>query len=391
MKKDSNDARELLAAVQNIAAKVALVHAADVDTKARFPSETVDALRAAKVLSAPVPRELGGAGCDMRELAAMCSTLAQACGSSAMVLAMHYIQVACIVRHAQQSAFFQRYLENLVKQQFVLASMTSENGTFGETRTSICAVERNGGRFKLDKDATTGSYCEHADGILVTCRRAPDAAGSDQVLVLVKKGDYKLTQTTTWDTLGMRGTCSPGFKLESSGPEEQIVPGSFADSSAQTMVPYSHILWSSLWWGIAANAVSLAAEFVRAGARKNPGTVPPTAVRLAEVSNQLQAMRHNWLALATEFDDLGDAPAGRNELLSISWALKMNNLKINASETAPQIVHKALQIIGILAYKNDTKFSLGRQFRDTLSAALMISNERITSKSASMLLVLKDN
>jgi len=391
MKRDSNDARELLAAVQNIATQVALVHAADVDAKARFPRETVEALRAAKVLSAPVPRELGGAGCDMRELAAMCSTLAQACGSSAMVLAMHYIQVACMVRHAQQSAFFRQYLEDLVEQQYVLASMTSENGTFGETRTSICAVERNGGRFKLDKDATTGSYCEHADGILVTCRRAPDAAGGDQVLVLVKKGDYKLTQTTTWDTLGMRGTCSPGFKLESSGPEEQIIPGTFADSSAQTMVPYSHILWSSLWWGIAANAVSLAAEFVRAGARKNPGTVPPTAVRLAEVSNQLQAMRHNWLALATEFDGLEENPSGRNELLSIGWALKMNNLKINASETAPQIVHKALQIIGILAYKNDTKFSLGRQFRDTLSAALMISNERITSKSASMLLVLKDN
>jgi acyl-CoA dehydrogenase len=157
------------------------------------------------------------------------------------------------------------------------------------------------------------------------------------------------------------------------------------------MVPYSHILWSSLWWGIAANAVSLAAEYVRAGARKNPGTVPPTAVRLAEVSNQLQAMRHNWLALATEFDDLEETPTGRNELLAIGWALKMNNLKIHASETAPQIVHRALQIIGILAYKNDTKFSLGRQYRDTLSAALMISNERITSKSASMLLVLKDN
>ncbi len=68
----------------------------------------------------------------------------------------------------------------------------------------------------------------------------------------------------------------------------------------------------------------------------------------------------------------------------------MNNLKVNASETAPQIVHKALQIIGILAYKNDTKFSLSRHYRDVLSGALMISNDRIASKSASMLLVFKD-
>jgi acyl-CoA dehydrogenase len=378
------------AALKAIAADVASPNAADVDANSRFPHETIEALRKAKLLSAPVPKELGGAGYGMRQLGVLCSALAQACGSSAMVLAMHYIQVACIVRHALQSSFFRRYLQDLVEHQYVLASMTSENGTFGETRTSICAVECEGGRFKLNKDATTGSYCEHADGILATCRRAPDAPGSDQVLVLVRKGDYRLTQTTSWETMGMRGTCSPGFKLESSGPQEQIIPGSFADSSAQTMVPYSHILWSSLWWGIAADAVARAAEFVRASARKNPGTVPPTATRLAEVSAQLQAMRHNWLALATEFDEINARPEGMQELLSIGWALKMNNLKINASESAPQIVHKALQITGILGYKNDSKFSLGRHYRDVLSAALMISNDRIASKSASMLLVFKD-
>jgi acyl-CoA dehydrogenase len=111
---------------------------------------------------------------------------------------------------------------------------------------------------------------------------------------------------------------------------------------------------------------------------------------LAEVANQLQSMRHNWFALATEFDELEARPDGLAELQTIGWALKMNNLKINASETAPQIVHKALQITGILGYKNDSKFSLGRHYRDALSGALMISNDRINSKSASMLLVYKD-
>jgi len=387
---NSNEFNALLAAVKTIATSIAAPEAPDVDARARFPQATVAALQKARVLSAAVPKELGGAGCGLRELALLCAALGQACGSSAMVLAMHYIQVACLARHGLSSTFFRGYLQNLVEHQYLLASMTSENGTFGETRTSICAVERADGRFTLAKDATTGSYCEYADAILVTARRAPDAAGSDQVLVLVRKADCKLTQSTTWDTLGMRGTCSPGFKLESSGPEEQIVPGSFADSSAQTMVPYSHVLWSSLWWGVAADAVGRAAESVRAGARRNPGTVPPTAIRLAEVSSQLQAMRHNWLCLASEFDDITTRPDGMQQLLSIGWALKMNNLKINASEAAPQIVHKALQIAGIVAYKNDTKFSLGRHYRDVLSASLMISNERIAAKSASMLLVLKD-
>jgi acyl-CoA dehydrogenase len=68
----------------------------------------------------------------------------------------------------------------------------------------------------------------------------------------------------------------------------------------------------------------------------------------------------------------------------------MNNLKTACSEAAPKIVLEALQIVGILGYKNDSPFSLGRHLRDALSASLMISNERIAAKSAAMLLVFKD-
>ena len=124
---------------------------------------------------------------------------------------------------------------------------------------------------------------------------------------------------------------------------------------------------------------------------KNPGTVPPNAIRLADASVRLQAMRHNWLALADEFDEIDARADGRQELLGMPWALKMNNLKVGASEAAPQLVHSALQIIGILAYKNDSPFSLGRHYRDALSGSLMVSNDRIAAKSAGMLMVLKDD
>jgi acyl-CoA dehydrogenase len=381
----------LLAAVRQIATTVAAVHAADVDSKARFPRESIDALKAARVLSAPVPCEFGGQGLSMKQLSTLCATLSGACGSSGMVLAMHFIQVGCVARHHAGNAFFQSYLKEISETQPLLASITSEVGTFGDTRSSVCAVLRDGDRFKLDKQATTGSYCAHADAILVTCRRDADAPKSDQALVLVRKTDGTLKQTTTWDTMGMRGTCSPGFDLQSSGAVDQIMPVGFGDISALTMVPYSHILWSALWWGIAADAVSKAAAFVRGEARKNPGTVPHTAQRLAEVSVQLQAMKHNWQAIAQEFDDIDATPDSAEKLLSIGWALKMNNLKIGSSDAAPQIVHKALQIVGIMGYKNDSPFALSRHYRDTLSGALMISNDRIASKSASMLLVFKDD
>jgi acyl-CoA dehydrogenase len=382
---------ELVSKTRQIAKEIAAPNASDVDAKSRFPVECFDALKRAKLLSTAVPAELGGDGCGMQSLWTMCSSLAEACGSSGMVLAMHHIQVACLARHGMESPALRGYLTEVVERQKLIASITSEVGTWGETRSSICAVERKDGRYRLEKDATTISYAEHADDLLATCRRAADAPNNDQVLVLLKKGEYSLTKTGTWDTLGMRGTCSPGFKVVAEGPEDQIVPGSFADSSSQSMVPYSHILWSGVWLGIAGDAVARAAAFVRAAARKNPGTVPATATRLADVSVMLQMARNNALTLAAEFDELDARPDGREVLNGMSWALKMNNLKVGTSEIAPQIVHRALEITGVVGYKNDSKFSVGRHFRDTLSAALMINNERITAKSAQMLTVLKDD
>ena len=129
---------------------------------------------------------------------------------------------------------------------------------------------------------------------------------------------------------------------------------------------------------------------MRGQARQNPGIVPPTAMRLAEASMQLQSMRQNWQSTAQDFDALSMDPTGHDQLLGIEWALRLNNLKIMCSEAAPIIVHRALQIVGILGYKNDSPFSLSRYYRDSLSASVMISNERIVAKNASMLLVFKD-
>lgn len=385
----SLSASELQEAAARIAVQVAGPAASDVDARARFPSEAIDAMKAEGLLSAGVPRELGGAGCSIAELARMCTTLGQHCASAGMVFAMHQIQVACIVRHGLSSPYFQAYLRELCAKQLLIASVTSELGVGGDTRTSICAVETQGTRFVLNKVATTVSYGEQADDLLVTARRGVDSPGSDQVLVLLRRGDYTLERTGQWDTLGMRGTCSPPFKLSSSGNVEQVVPGSFADSSSASMVPYSHVLWSGTWLGIASDALARSGAFVRAEARKTPGTVPPGANRLARLSGLVSSMASHLQSNADECARLiaaGDLDA----FSSLGMALRMNELKTSTSERVVEAVNQALLICGIAGYKNTGPFSLGRHLRDSHSAALMINNDRIYQKSASILLVHKE-
>jgi acyl-CoA dehydrogenase len=70
--------------------------------------------------------------------------------------------------------------------------------------------------------------------------------------------------------------------------------------------------------------------------------------------------------------------------------LRFNNLKLAASEQAPRICAGVLEVIGIAAYKNDSPYAVGRQLRDTLSARLMVANERIHAVDAGLLLIAKD-
>ena len=379
-------------AARQVAKEFAAPHAQAVDQEARFPAEAISALKRAKLLSAYVPVELGGAGAGLSELVDIVEILARECASTAMIFAMHQIQVISIVRHAAGHPWYKNYLRELVEHQYLIASVTSEVGVGGEMRRSNCAVEVDGGRFRLVKDATTISYGAQADDLLVTARRTPGAANSDQSLVLVRKADYTLEQKGGWDTMGMRGTCSPPFLMTSTGDIGQIIDVPFGDMSAQTVVPVSHLLWGGCWMGCAAAAVNKARAFVRGQARANPGTVPPTALRLAELVSMMQSLRTSVQACLTEYEALAVADdAAVGTLTSIAYSLKMNNLKIDATQALPLIVSKALSICGILGYKNDSKFSMSRHLRDAHSAAIMVGNDRILATNANLLLVLKDD
>ena len=49
-----------------------------------------------------------------------------------------------------------------------------------------------------------------------------------------------------------------------------------------------------------------------------------------------------------------------------------------------------LEVIGIAAYKNDSPYGVGRQLRDSLSARLMVANERIHATDAGLLMIAKE-
>lgn len=367
------------------ATAVAGQHAEAVDREGRFPEEAMAALRQEGALSAMIPRALGGQGEGIAQLARRCHALGQSCASAGMVYAMHQIQVACLVHHGQGSPWHVDLMRRVVHEQLLLASVTSEVGVGGQIRKSLCAVVTDGNCVDLHKKSTAISYGQEAAALLITARRDPSADTADQVLVVGTRSQYKLQQTGRWDAMGMRGTCSHPFELTLACGTEQILPVAYADIAEQTMQPVSHLVWSGLWCGIAADAIFRARAFLRARARG--GEVPSAArARLAEAVGLAQMMEGRLATVLRAFDEMWeDGP----QALSIENAASVNALKVSISDTALVVVNHALMVCGIDGYKNNTPFSVGRHLRDLHSAPLMISNERIRESTGNMLLIQK--
>jgi acyl-CoA dehydrogenase len=321
-------------------------------------------------------------------MAGAVSCLAEYCASSALVLAMHGIQVASLVRHAQ-SETLERLLPGLLGGELLLASANSEVGLWGERRSSLCALEQGPDGFWLEKRASTVSYGEYADGVLATARRDPSSPPNEQVLAICLPPSLSVEPTGGWDTLGMRGTCSRPCLLTATVPAEMVVEN-YAEVFSRTSLPVSAILLSSVWLGLAEAAARRAHTAVRASARRMRASdpkapPPPSALRLAELGVVLHQLREVMAGGAREYELVKDSP----EVTMLSFAGRMDNLKLSSSTLAGDVVGRAMFICGLAGYANDSAFSIGRLSRDAAAAPLMVNNDRALTAMAQSLLIRK--
>jgi len=363
----SESTESLARAAWAVGVDAAAPAADDVDRNSRFPHEA-----------------LGGAGATLADVAGAVRALAFHCASSSLVLAMHSIEVNNLVRHGTTEPL-RELMREVASEQLLLANANSEVGIGGDVGRSICALERVDGRLRLEKQALAISYGQYADAIVTTARSAPDAAETDQVQIVCRRSTVTLEPTSTWDAMGLRGTCSLGFRLVADVDPGMIYPVPFSVIGARGGVQAQTLLLSATWVGIADAAAAKAHAYVRAAARRTPEVTPPGALRLAELAQQLLAARGLLAASAarlTALDVTGD-------IESPGFISSLRSLKITASETAASVARAALEICGIAGYKRDTPMSLDRHLRDAHGGLVMISNDRYLQTNAQLLLARK--
>ena len=373
-----------LAARVRAVIEIAAQHAGAVDSGSRFPAEAIEALKAQRLLGIMVPQWLGGEGAGIADVADVCYQLGQVCAASGMTYAMHQIKTACVLRHRGTSPALERLLRRLSQEQLLLASSTTEGQSGGNIRSSEAPIEYQDERITLERRASVISYGAYADGVVTTARRAADAEPSDQVMVAFLKSDYTLTRLQGWNTLGMRGTCSEGYTLKASGTTDQIIPEPYAVVHAQTMVPFAHLLWASVWTGIAAGATGRAQAFIRQAVRQSSGQMPPGAAQFGKALSSLRTLRGMLATSLRVYERTMDDPKA---MATMEFQSMITLTKVEASELAVSIVMGALRACGLAGYRCDSEFSIERHLRDVLSSPIMINNDRILSNLASTLLM----
>jgi acyl-CoA dehydrogenase len=365
-----------------VGAAVAAPAADAVDRDARFPHEAVAAFRERGLLSALIPRELGGGGAALSEISEAVRAVAAHCASSALVLAMHNIEVGNLVRHGTTEPLRELQRE-IVADQLLFANANSEVGIGGDVSRSRCAVEVVDGRATLVKDALAISYGEFADIVVATGRRTPDSEETDQVQAIFRRP--QLEALSEWDATGLRGTCSRSFRLRAEVDPALVYPVPFAVIAATGGLHTSQLLLSSVWVGLAEASAAKAHAFVRAAARREIGTTPKSALRLAELGATLDMARGVLHATAHRLDEA----IGTDEVDNPGLLAALRNLKVSTSQAGVDVARAALEICGIVGYKRDTPFSLDRQLRDSFGGLVMISNDRYLHSNAQMLVARK--
>jgi isovaleryl-CoA dehydrogenase len=176
--------------------------AAEVDAAGVFPRSQLGALAQAGLLGLTVPADLGGGGGGLREAAAVIRELGAVCGSTAMVMTMHYSATAALVGAGDKET-----LTAIAAGRHLSTLAFSESGSRSHFWAPLgTAVGQDDGTVRLDARKSWVTSAGQADSYVWSSR--PLAGEGPMTLWLVPSGAEGLTVSGVFDGLGLRGNAS---------------------------------------------------------------------------------------------------------------------------------------------------------------------------------------
>jgi alkylation response protein AidB-like acyl-CoA dehydrogenase len=349
---------------ETVARDVLAKHAADVDRAGRWPTESIDALKAGDFLGLTVAASHGGAGEGPRTFAAVLSRLAAGCASTGMIYLMH-VCGAQVVAAATGFARRDQVLKDIAAGRHLCTLAFSEKGSRSHFWAPVSQAKADGSAQTITADKSWVTSAGQSDGYIVSTRTAGSADPMASTLYFVPKSAAGFTVAGQWTGLGLRGNASAPMKLAG----VRVEPGDRVSDDGggfgvmiNTITPWFQLGNAAVSVGIARAAVDAVRQHLLASKLEHLGQT------LADLPNLRAELARMQIAADVQAAFVHHV-AWRMENPRPDTMLAVLESKAAAAEAALDVTDRAMRACGGTAFSG--RLSVERHFRDARAGSVM--------------------
>jgi alkylation response protein AidB-like acyl-CoA dehydrogenase len=351
-------AESLDAALERVCATTIAETAAAVDRDGSFPAESIEALRAAGLLGALSSAETGGLGLGLAGAARIVRRVAEECGSTAMVLTMHYCGAAVLEAYGtgavRSEAASGSHLSTLA---------FSEAGSRSHFWVPVGTAEAGNGTIVLNAEKSWVTSASRATAYVWSSK--PLAAEGLSTIWLVPGSLPGIEVRGPFEGLGLRGNDSSPVTAR----DAEISPSAMLGADGQgfeimmnVVLPVFCVLNAACSNGLMAGALRRTAEHA---VRTRHADTGAALADLPTIRSYVARMRMKAdLSGALLSETLAALDARRPDA-----TLQVLECKAAAAESANEVLDLAMRVCGGAAFRKDV--GVERFFRDARAAGIM--------------------
>lgn len=345
-------------ALQDVLRDTIVPNARSVDEQGEFPTQNVEALASSGVLGLVSGTEVGGGGGSLRDAASVIEPLAGACGSTAMVVLMHYAAVAVLEAHGPDAT-----RKDVASGRHLTTLAFSEQGSRSHFWAPMSSATATGDGVRLDAAKSWVTSSGHADSYVWSSRAL--AADGPMTLWLVPTGAAGLSAPGAFDGLGLRGNASAPVRADGVVVDRNAMlgeDGAGLDVALTVVLPWFLVLSAAFSLGLMEAVVQETTEHLTRTQLEHLGRslaeLESPRVELARMRIETDSLR------ALVNDALTALETGREDAM-----LRVLEVKAAAAEAAISVTDRAMTVCGGAAFRKE--LGIERRFRDARAARVM--------------------
>jgi alkylation response protein AidB-like acyl-CoA dehydrogenase len=338
-------------------AEAAAGAAGETDRSGEFPQAVIRQFRASGLAGLLVSAADGGSGDSLRQAAHVVERLARACGSTAMIVTMHYAASSVIAALGACEA------RQAIGRGEALATLAfSEGASRSHFWAPVSSARADGDAVLLDARKSWITSASHAD-LYVWSSQALSGQGSS--LWLVPRATPGIAPAAPFDGLGLRGNDSAPVTAEGARiPATALLgeDGKGGDVILGTVLPVFTVLAAAASLGLMRAAIER--TVVHASATRFEH-LEQSLCGLPTVRAYIARMQLKADMVSALIGDTLDALENPGE----QTMLRVLEVKAAAGEGATEVTDLAMRVCGGAAFRNEV--GLERIFRDARASTVM--------------------